>query len=104
MGLCCLVHGQRVKVELFGCLAVKARLRPVAVVELEVTGEAVTGQRDRLVGLEIHLLVLHRFPQPLDEHVVAPGAFAVHADADVLLFQESGEVAARELAALIRPE
>jgi len=39
---------------------------------------------DRLIGSEIDLLVFDRFPEPLDEDVVAPGTLAVHADLDLL--------------------
>jgi hypothetical protein len=44
---------------------------------------------------------LHRAPQPLDEHVVDPEPFAVHADGDAVFFQDVGEVGVGELCALI---
>jgi hypothetical protein len=52
---------------------------------------------DGVVGLEVDLLVLHRSPEPLDEHVVAPGALAVHADGDPVLLKDAGERLAGEL-------
>src|SRR5271168_1620042 len=59
---------------------------------------------DGVVSLEIDLLVLHRSPQPLDEHVVAPGALAVHADGDPVLLEDAGEGLAGELTALVTVE
>ena len=59
---------------------------------------------DGVVGLEVDLLVLHRSPEPLDEHVVAPGALAVHADGDPVLFEDAGKRLAGELTALVAIE
>ena len=59
---------------------------------------------DGVVGLEVDLLVLHRSPEPLDEHVVAPGALAVHADGDPVLLKDAGERLAGELTALVAVE
>ena len=70
----------------------------------EVLPKRGLGLADRVVGLEIYLLVLHRFPQPLDKHVVAPGDLAVHADADILALEQSGERLIRKLAALVGVE
>jgi hypothetical protein len=39
---------------------------------------------DGFIDLEIDLLVFHRFPEPFDKHVFAPGALTVHADLDLL--------------------
>ncbi len=63
-----------------------------------------TGVRHAVVGVQIDLLVLHRPPKALDEDVVPPGAFAVHADRDAMAGEHAGEGRARELAALIGVE
>jgi hypothetical protein len=47
--------------------------------------------------MQIDLLVLHRPPKPLDEHVVPPGALAVHADLDLVFGEQAGEGDARKL-------
>ena len=39
------------------------------------------------MGPQIHLLVFHLAAQPLDKHVVPPGAAAIHADRDLLVQQ-----------------
>src|ERR1700704_6986729 len=61
-------------------LPVKARVWASAVVEAEVTSDRAARLADSIVGSQIDFLVLDRPPQPLHEHVVAPGALAVHAD------------------------
>ena len=43
-------------------------------------------------------------PVPFDEYVIPPAALAIHADGDVVVRQESRELLARELAALIGVE
>src|SRR5664280_3895171 len=59
----------------------------------------------RTVAFAAHnLLVFNAAPQPLDEHVVPPGALAVHADGDPVFDQNASECRAGELAALIRVE
>jgi hypothetical protein len=43
------------------------------VVEIDVAPDPGPGLPDRVVGVQIHLFVLDRAPQPLDEDVVPPG-------------------------------
>src|ERR1700710_295525 len=56
------------------------------------------------VSPQVHLLVFDAAPQPLDEHVVAPCALAVHADGDGVAGEHAGEGRAGELRALIGVE
>jgi len=58
-------------------------VRPDGVIKLQVFSDGSSGFADRLVGVEIDLLILDRLPGPLNEHVVASTAFAVHADPDL---------------------
>ena len=51
--------------------------------------------------MQIDLFILHGFPQAFDEDVIAPAAFAIHADLDVVLLKHADERRAGELAALI---
>ena len=55
---------------------------------------------DRFVGSQIDLLVFDAAPQPLNEHVVPPGPFAVHADGDAVAGKQVGEGRPGELRAL----
>src|SRR5271166_3512030 len=82
-------------------LPVKARMRALGVVEAEVATDRGAGLGDRVVGSEIHLLILHRAPDPLDKNVVAPCTLAIHANGDAVPDEDAGEVGAGELAALI---
>src|SRR5207249_7496004 len=70
-------------------------------VEIEVHGYFLARLGHRVVGVQVNVLVLDRLPQPLDKHVVAPAALAIHADADGMALQHADELAAGELAALI---
>ena len=54
-------------------------MRTTTVVEVEVAGR-LPGYGYGFVAVQIHLLVLHGFPEPFDEDVVAPATLAVHAD------------------------
>src|SRR3954454_18182602 len=54
-----------------------------------------------VVGPKVDLFVFDRTPNPLDEDVVAPGAFAVHADRNGVVPQQTGELDAGELASLV---
>src|SRR3954469_4318342 len=89
--------GQPIEVGLVRRLPVKAGVGSPAIVEGQVPADRGPGLADRVVGSEIHLLVLDRSPEPLHEDVVPPGALAIHADGDAGLEQHVGEVEAGEL-------
>src|SRR5260221_1171903 len=72
-----------------------------AIIEVEVTAERVPRLANAFVGPQIYLLVFDAAPQPLDEHVVPPGPFAVHADGDAVAGERAGEGRAGELRALV---
>jgi hypothetical protein len=83
---------------------VKRPVRSGLVIECQVACESLWRGAACLVGIEVHLLVFDALPEPLDKHMVAPTAFPVHADRDAVVFQESGELLAGELAPLIGVE
>ena len=47
-------------------------MAPLGIVEPEVASQSGAGSGHRLVGVQIHLLVFHAAPQPLDEHIIDP--------------------------------
>src|SRR5680860_1169679 len=51
--------------------------------------------------MQIDLFVFDRFPQPLDEYVVAPAAPPVPAELDLIGLQRANEIRAGELATLV---
>jgi len=53
-------------------------MRPGAVVELAISPDLAAGLGNRAEGMQIHVLVRHAAPQPLDEHVVYPAPAPVH--------------------------
>lgn len=71
------------------------------VVEVEVNRDLRARFRQRVVGMQVDMLVLDRLSQPLHEDVVAPATLAVHADPDVERFQRVDEARRRELGALV---
>src|ERR1035437_5670019 len=77
-------------------------MRSAGIVEVEVTANRGAGLGDGVVGLQINLLVFDGFPKALDEHIVAPGSLAVHADGDPVFEKNAGEAGAGELAGRIQ--
>src|SRR5438045_8502841 len=71
-----------------------------AIIEVEVTADRVPRLANAFVGPQIYLLVFDAAPQPLDEHVVPPCSFAIHADRDAVAGERAGEGRAGELRAL----
>ena len=63
-------------VDRIGRLAVMRLTRPAGVKEIQIHTQIGFGVRDRVVSLQIHLLVFDPFPKPLDKYVVAPAALA----------------------------
>lgn len=49
--------------------------------------------------MELHLFVLERPPEPLDENVVPPTALAFRAELDAVVVEQAGERRPRELGA-----
>lgn len=92
------------EVYLVGRSAAKRGMRPDGIVEADVSADTGASLGDRGVGVEVHLLVFHRAPEALHEHIVAPAAFAVYADGDLLAQENGGERGARELRALVAVE
>ena len=54
------------------------------IVELKIGSQSLPGIGHRSIRLQIHFLVFHASPEPLDKHVVYPAPLAVHADPDTL--------------------
>src|SRR5260370_2388310 len=76
-------------------------MRTSAVVKVEIPANRMSRLADAFVGPQIDLLVFDAAPQPLDEHVVPPCSFAIHADRDAVAGERAGEGRAGELRALI---
>src|SRR5260221_13846001 len=91
---CCRDLRQIAEVGVIGRSGVKARMRSLTVVEVEIAADRRTCLADAVIGLEIDFFIFDRAPQSLDEDVVAPGPFAIHADGDCGVLQQVGEVQA----------
>src|SRR3954463_8233525 len=75
-------------------------MRPLRIIEDEVARQTGACLADTVVSAQIDLLVFDRTPHPLDENIVPPGAAPIHANRDRVLYQQSRESGAAELAAL----
>jgi len=91
-------------IELIRGLVLESLVRSLLIVESEVGSES----RDRLlyrcVLLGIDLLVFDGTPETFHKDVVVHPTAAVHADHDPFRFQDTGEVAVRELGPLVGAE
>src|SRR5260370_9044208 len=84
-----------------GGVAVKARVRTPAIIKVQVAADRSASLGYAFVGPQIHLLVFDAAPQALDEHIVPPSPFTVHADRNAVGGGHSGAGPARELRALV---
>ena len=70
---------------------------PQVVVEPEVVSQCCPGLPRVWVSLQVHLFVLHRAQQPLQEDVVGLASLSVHADPHPAPLKDLGELLAGEL-------
>jgi hypothetical protein len=66
-------------------LTVKRLMRSGLVIERQIAFQTLVHSPDGVVGLQIDLLVFDALPQSLNEHVIPPTAFLVHADLDAVV-------------------
>ncbi len=85
-------------------LRLQAGVESGGVVKRDVVADARARLADRVVSVQVHLLVLDRSPDAFDEDVVAPAAPSVQADPDAFPLQSSGEGLAGELRSLVGVE
>ena len=76
--------------DLRGRLPVKRLMPAPLVVEREVGGQTAVRLVQARIAAQVHVLVLDRPPQPLDEDVVQPSPAAVHRDAHPGVRQQGG--------------
>ncbi len=74
------------------------------VIECQVALHALVRTPNGVVGVQIDLLVSEAFPESFYQHGIPPTPFSIHADLDAVVRQESRELLAGELAALIGVE
>ena len=89
------------EVEISGYLVVESLMRPFLIIEEEVVGQSPVEVCNRVVGLDVEVLVFDRAPEAFDEDVVECSTASIHADGDALLLQAASEPRGGELAALV---
>ncbi len=77
-------------------------MRAPPIIKIQVSAKRGARGANAVVGAQIDLLVFDRFPDALDEDIVAPRALAIHTDRDLAGDQNAGERLAGELAGLDR--
>ena len=86
---------QRLEVGLIRRLPSQALMWPPAdVVELQILSDGSAGLGHAGVGLKVDLLLLDAFPDALDEDVIPPSPFPVHADLDAVPDRQTGKFVA----------
>jgi len=76
-------------------------MRQIVIVQMDVAFHALSGLSRTAVVVYIDLVVLQATPEALDDDVVLGTAFAVHADPNLILFQQIDILWTREMAALV---
>jgi hypothetical protein len=76
----------------------------LVVIEGEILRQPCLQLHQRAVASEVHILVLHRSPQALDEDVVQCAPTTIHTDRDAMLLEQARKAITGELRALIRVE
>jgi len=100
LGSGCPVRWQVVGVYLIRRLRLQAGVGAHRDVEPDVFCHSIPRLTDRVVGVQVDLLLFDGLPNTLDEDIAASGSAAVHADSDFISLQPPGEGFAGELRAL----
>lgn len=91
-GLSSLWVGQQIKVHAIGGFAVQRGMWAPLIVKLEIAVQALPGLGDRVVGVQVDLLVFDTFPESLNQHIVDPATLTVHANLDTVPLDQADEL------------
>lgn len=91
-------------IDLVRRLAIKRLRRVGLIVEQQIALQPLIGSADGVIRVQIDLLIFQAPPESFHAYVIPPAAVAVHADLNAVVFQESREPLAGELAPVIRVE
>lgn len=83
------------------CPITQRLVEPLVVIKLEVSLQMTPGIRNRCVLVKVNFFVFYSSPEALNENVVKGPASAVHADSDVLVFQNADERRTGKLNSLV---
>src|SRR5260370_12061204 len=79
-------------------------MRTAAIIKVEISTNRASRLTDGFVGSQIDLLVFDALPQPLNEYVVSPSCFVIHADGDAVVGENAGKGRTGKLRALVGVE
>ena len=87
-----------------GCTIIKRLMKPLLIVKVEIVSQSTPRRSDRVIVVEINLLILDTAPQPLNEDVVKIAASAIPTDGNVSRLKSSGKGISGKLTALVGVE
>ena len=76
-------------------------MRQVVIVKMDVTSDAFAGLSRAVVIVQIDFIVLQTAPKSFNDNVVRCSTFTIHADANVVFFQQIDILRTRKMAALV---
>ena len=65
-------------------------MKPLLIVKVEIISQSTTSSRNRIIVVEINLLILDTAPKPLNEDIVKIAASAVPTDGNISGFEGFG--------------
>ena len=90
------------EIHLFRCSVLQTLVSAFGIVERKVLTESVIRCFNGRIVFEINILILHTPPQSFHKDVVETSSPSIHADVDVVCFEDVDIVCRSELCALIR--
>ena len=92
------------KIHRVWCLAIQRLMATFRVIELEILGKAHSESCRGFIRSQVHVLILYAPPEPFDEHIIDPPAFAIHTDRHAVGVEHGRECLTGVLRSLIRVE
>ena len=89
------------EIHLVGCSIIKCLMKPLLIVKVEIVSQPTPSSVQRVIVVEIYLLILNTSPQPLNEDVIQIAASAVPADSNVSRLESIGKGIRSKLTALV---
>ena len=84
-----------------GCSIIERLMKSLLIVKVEIVSQSTRSRSNRVIVVEINLLILDTAPQPLNEDVIKIAASAVPTDGNVSRFESIGKGIRSKLTALV---
>ena len=87
-----------------GCLIIKRLMKPLLIVKVEIVSQSTPSRDNRIIVVEINLLILDTSPKPLNEDIVKIATSTGPTDRNVSRLKSSGKRISSKLTALVGVE